>query len=67
MLSVKDFTLLGNLLFRNIAVVPEPRLFPTIGKAREALGSIDPDDVVFLAAALALGAPIWTSDRHLSP
>jgi predicted nucleic acid-binding protein len=31
-------------------------------EARKRLGARDPDDWLILAAALALGSPIWTED-----
>jgi len=51
-----------NLLFQNIDVVPASEFYPAIGSADEAIGDTDPDDVLYLACALACDAAIWSDD-----
>lgn len=56
----------GLLLLRSMAAlgtVVEPDLYAEFeAEARKRLASRDPDDWPILAAALALGCPIWTED-----
>ena len=33
-------------------------------KAKEIMGKIDKDDVIFIATALAKNAVIWSDDKH---
>ncbi len=37
-----------------------------IEEGKELMSSIDPDDVPFIAAALATGADIWSDDPHFT-
>ena len=51
-----------DLLFQYIGVVPASEFYPYIEQAKEALGDTDPDDVLYVACALASGADIWSDD-----
>jgi predicted nucleic acid-binding protein len=51
-----------DLLFQYIEVVPADEFYPYIDEAREAIGSTDPDDVPYVATALARNADIWSDD-----
>lgn len=51
-----------DLLFQYIEVVPADGFYPAIGKADEAIGDTDPDDVLYLACAIATDAAIWSDD-----
>lgn len=51
-----------DLLFRHIDVVPAEEFHPAIERADEALGDTDPDDVLYLACALARDTAIWSDD-----
>jgi len=33
-------------------------------KAKEIIGKIDEDDILFIACALAFKCPIWSDDKH---
>jgi len=57
--------LLGRLRGRMV-VVPEDSLLPFWGEAKAAMEAIDPRDVAYVAAALALPCDgIWSDDAHL--
>lgn len=50
------------LLFQYIEVVPADDFYPAIERADEAIGDTDPDDVLYLACAIASDAAIWSDD-----
>ncbi len=56
---VAQFT---DLLFQYIDVVPASEFYPAIESADEAIGDTDPDDVPYLACAIAYNAAIWSDD-----
>jgi len=51
-----------DLLFQYIEVVPANEFYPAMETAEEAIGDIDPDDVLYLACAIASDAAIWSDD-----
>ncbi|MFW5950020.1 MAG: PIN domain-containing protein [archaeon] len=51
-----------DLLFQYIDVVPAEDFYPVIERADEAIGDTDPDDVLYLACAIASDAAIWSDD-----
>ena len=51
-----------DLLFQYIDVVPVSEFYPAIERADEAIGDTDPDDVLYLACAIASDAAIWSDD-----
>ena len=51
-----------DLLFQYIDVVPASEFYPAIESADEAIGDTDPDDVLYLACAIAYDAAIWSDD-----
>ena len=51
-----------DLLFRYIDIVPAADFHPAIERADEAIGDTDPDDVLYLACAIASDAAIWSDD-----
>jgi predicted nucleic acid-binding protein len=51
-----------DLLFQYIEVVPADDFYPVIERADEAIGDTDPDDVLYLACAIARDAAIWSDD-----
>lgn len=50
------------LLFRYIETVSVADFHGEIDKAEEAIADIDPDDVLYVACALACEAAIWSDD-----
>ncbi|AQL43930.1 DNA-binding protein [Halorientalis sp. IM1011] len=51
-----------DLLFQYIEVVPADDFYPAIDRAKEAINDTDPDDVLYLACAIARDAAIWSDD-----
>lgn len=51
-----------DLLFGHIETIPVSEFHPFIDEADEAIGETDPDDVLYLACALARDAGIWSDD-----
>mgnify|MGYP002762758443 CR=1 FL=1 len=51
-----------DLLFQYIEVVPAGEFYPHIEEADAAIGETDPEDVLYIACALASGAGIWSDD-----
>lgn len=51
-----------DLLFQYIEIVPAQEFYPHIEEAEAAIGDTDPDDVLYLACALAEDAAVWSDD-----
>ena len=51
-----------DLLFQYIEVVPADDFYPAIERAEQAIGDTDPDDVLYLACAIARNGDIWSDD-----
>jgi predicted nucleic acid-binding protein len=51
-----------DLLFQYVEVVPADEFYPYIEQAEEAIGNTDPDDVLYVACALARDAAVWSDD-----
>ena len=51
-----------DLLFQYIDVVLASEFYQAIESADEAFGDTDPDDVLYLACAIACDAAIWSDD-----
>ena len=51
-----------DLLFQYIETVPASEFYPYIDEAEEAISDIDPDDVMYVACALAREAGVWSDD-----
>lgn len=59
-----ELDLLLTLLLTSVAVVPYERIAPYLSDADVLIGAIDPDDVPFVALALAEEHDgIWSNDR----
>lgn len=55
-----------DLLFQYIETVPTSEFHPSIDRADDAIGAVDPDDVLYLACALARDAGIWSDDTDFA-
>ncbi|MFP4633724.1 MAG: PIN domain-containing protein [Candidatus Aenigmatarchaeota archaeon] len=64
-LTEKELSELFERLFKYVQIVPERQFRSYLPRAKDELGETDPDDVVFLAAALAVGCDIWSDDSDL--
>jgi len=51
-----------DLLFQYIEVVSAADFYPAIERADGAIGDTDPDDVLYLACAIARNGAIWSDD-----
>ncbi|ELY39018.1 PIN domain-containing protein [Natronorubrum tibetense] len=51
-----------DLLFQYIEIIPADDFYPAIEKADAAIGDTDPDDVLYLACAIASNRAIWSDD-----
>ena len=59
------FDLLVDALHDRIAAVPLVIIREQMARAEESLGKGNPLDAPYVAAALALGATLWTQDKSL--
>jgi predicted nucleic acid-binding protein len=64
-LSADEIDILLNLLLENISIIPGQTIQPYLAEAEGMIGSIDPNDIPFLALALATeNDGISSNDRH---
>ena|SRR5208283_2879639 len=65
--KIKDseFSIVLSLLLSHTQVISDLAIKSKLKEAKEIMGAIDPDDVPFIAAALAVeNDGIWTDDTH---
>jgi predicted nucleic acid-binding protein len=61
-----DFNSLISLLLRKVLIVPTDSLYPYRKQAYDIVKEIDPDDVLFIACALAYPQSfLWSDDKKL--
>jgi predicted nucleic acid-binding protein len=63
-LSIKEFDTLFLRLLKYVRIIPTDMIIYYKKTASEIIGNIDPDDVPFIACALAFNCPIWSDDKH---
>jgi len=64
-LSTDEIDILLNLLLENISIIPRQTIQPYLSEAEVIIGRIDPNDIPFLALALATeNDGLWSNDRH---
>ena len=64
-LSTDEIDILLNLLLENISIISSRTIQPYLSEAEVIIGRIDPNDIPFLALALATeNDGIWSNDRH---
>jgi len=61
-LSTTRVERLTEILFRHVSVQPVEVCVSEMDTAAEALGKTDPDDVPYLACAVAFDAAVWSDD-----
>ena len=62
----KDFEELLSLLIRKVIIIPNELLLHYKKEAYQIIKDIDPDDVIFIASALAFtDSVIWSDDKKL--
>ena len=65
-MSERDFNKLFRLILKKVAIVPNEVLISYKKDALEIVKNIDPDDVLFVACALAYpNSIIWSDDKKL--
>jgi len=65
-MSPKEFNALLSLLIRKVLIVPTDSLYRYKKQAYNIVKDIDPDDVLFIACALAYPQSfIWSDDKNL--
>ena len=63
-LSKKDYDILVNKLLEYVVLIPDEEFKKHLQEAKETMMEIDPDDVVFIATALAFkNSVIWSDDK----
>jgi predicted nucleic acid-binding protein len=63
-LKAKEIDLLLGLLLESVTVVPREKIIPHLKAAETLIGTVDPDDVPFVALALAEeNDGIWSNDQ----
>jgi len=63
-LASEELDLLLSILLESVSVVPMERIVPHLAAAEKLIGASDPDDVPFVALALAEDTDgIWSNDR----
>ena len=64
-LSEEEYNKVMAILFKYIRLVPTGEIEKHWGEAKKIIEQIDPEDVVFIAAALSItSSVIWSDDRH---
>ena len=64
-LSMDEIDIVLNLLLDNISIIPTETVRPYLKEAQKIIVSIDPNDIPFVALALAIeNEGIWSNDKH---
>ena len=62
----REFETLLNIIIEKVIIIPSTAFYPFQKKAMNIVKEIDPDDVIFIACALAFpDAIIWSDDKQL--
>lgn len=62
-LSLKEYNLLLTTLLGYVNLLDDDEILKKWNEARKIFGHIDPEDMIFIAAALSIGAAIWSDDN----
>jgi predicted nucleic acid-binding protein len=64
-ITKEEFDDILSLIMQHVNIISDLAIESKLGEAREIMQNIDPDDVMFIAAALAIeNEGIWSDDRH---
>ena len=63
-IDAETFEKLLEQITRRVTFIMDELIYLHIEEANKIMFTIDPDDVPFIAAALATGADIWSDDPH---
>ncbi|MDP1728682.1 MAG: PIN domain-containing protein [archaeon] len=63
-LSEKEFNILLLYLLKYIKVIKTEKIITYQKEAKNIMKTIDPDDAMFIATAIAFNAIIWSDDKH---
>ena len=64
-LSFDEIDIILNSLLDNVSIIPVQTIRPHLEEAERIIGDIDPDDISFVALALAVeNDGIWSNDKH---
>jgi predicted nucleic acid-binding protein len=67
-ISKEEFDDILSLVLRHIQIVSDLAIESKLDEARDIMQAIDPDDVMFVAAALAVeNEGIWSDDNNFHP
>lgn len=59
-----EFIKMVSMLLKNMKIISYEEICDYYGEAHRIMDKIDPDDIIFIAAALAFKALIWSDDAH---
>ncbi len=63
-ITEQNYNLLLFLMMKKVKTIPENLISERLDEAMKIMQHVDSDDVVFIAASLAMNsAPIWTDDK----
>lgn len=62
--SKESFEILLGTILDKIILLNDDVIMIKINEAKEIMDNIDSDDTPFVAGALAIGADIWSDDKH---
>ncbi|MBI5224125.1 PIN domain-containing protein [Candidatus Micrarchaeota archaeon] len=63
-LTDPEFKVILQVLFKYVLIVSKSDYESFLPRSKEIIAAIDPKDVIFIAAALAKNATIWSNDAH---
>ena len=63
-LSEKQFDILMLRMLNHVRIIPTNIIINYKKESEDIIQKIDPNDVPFIATALAFNCPIWSDDKH---
>lgn len=62
--SEVEFIQATSSLLRHMKIARHFEICYYLNEAYKIIGKVDPDDTIFISAALAFNCPIWSDDKH---